>query len=115
MSNSCAKLTNHPLIRCAELEQIILDCWYWLEPRPRAQSIWFSQQMRNDEIIENQEEIITALREILEPAVKRIRFDGDNGSCDDSGDIAETESTTEIETTEESEPTNGGTQDDQSA
>jgi len=41
------------------------------------------------------------------------KYNGDNGSCDEPGDIAETEDTTEIETEEESEPTNGGTQDDQ--
>ena len=41
--------------------------------------------------------------------------DGDNGHTDNPGDVAETEDTTEIETTEESKPTNGGTQDDQPA
>ncbi len=96
----------------SEAKQAILNCWSLLKPKPRTQSAYVSTRLRNEELIENQEELINSIREILEPFVIKIRLDGDNGSCDDTGDIAETENTTEIETTEESEPTNGGTTKD---
>lgn len=41
------------------------------------------------------------------------KCEGDNGSCDEPGDIASTEDEVEVDTPEETEPTNGGTQDDQ--
>ncbi len=38
----------------------------------------------------------------------KLEDDGGNGSCPEPGNIAETEDEAEIETEEESEPTNGG-------
>jgi len=56
-----------------QYKQAFLDCWSWLEPKPRIKQIWLSQRMRNEELVENQEELINALREILEPIVDKIK------------------------------------------
>ena len=40
----------------------------------------------------------------------KLEDDGGNGSCDEPGNIAETEDEADIETEEESKPTNGDTE-----
>jgi len=96
-------------------EQVILDCWELLQVKPRQKSQWLSTRLRNEELIENQEELINQLKETLEPVIDKIRCDGDNGHTDNPGDVADTPSEVEIETPQEEEPSNGGTKDDQPA
>ena len=61
----------------AKLEQVILDCWELLQTEPKQKSPWLSTRLRNEELIENQEELINQLRETLEPVVNKIQTEGE--------------------------------------
>ena len=61
----------------AKLEQVILDCWELLQTEPKQKSPWLSTRLRNEELIENQEELLLQLRETLEPIVNKIQTEGE--------------------------------------
>ena len=54
------------------LHETILDCWESLQVKPRQKSPWLSTRLRDEELLENQEELINQLREILEPEALKI-------------------------------------------
>jgi len=58
-------------------KQVILNCWNLLQVEPRQKSPWLSTRLRNEELIENQEELLLQLRETLEPIVNKINKEGD--------------------------------------
>ena len=60
------------------LRRIILDCWELLQVKPKQKSPWLSTRLRNEELIENQEELINQLKETLEPVVNKIQTEGEN-------------------------------------
>lgn len=56
-----------------KLRQVILDCWELLQFKPKQKPLWLATRLRNEELIENQEELINQLKEILEPVVEKIK------------------------------------------
>lgn len=56
---------------CTKYKNVILDCWEWLKPKERT-VVYACSSTRDKELLENQEELINALRKILEPVVDEI-------------------------------------------
>ena len=55
-----------------KMKNAILDCWNWIEPKPRTKSIWLSSRLRDEKLLKNREELIDALRNIIEPIKDEI-------------------------------------------